>query len=247
MNRQQKIIELTHELKKVEVSYLAKVIDVSEVTIRKDLSKLEKLGFIKREHGYAIINNEDDLNFRMSINYQQKKQIATKAAESIHNGETIFIESGSTCTLLAEELTFNHQEVTIVTNSYFIAERLRHSNTVNVVLLGGIFQKDSRVTVGPMVKEAAKNFYCEKFFLGIDGFDDERGFTGIDLQRSEVSRYLAERADQTIILTDSSKFNKKGTVKVFDAEDIYQIYTDSNITQEHTKLFESMGIIVTTI
>lgn len=247
MSRQQRIMEITHAMKKVEVSYLAKEIDVSEVTIRKDLSKLEALGLIKREHGYATINNEDDLNFRMSLNYQQKKRIAKKAATSIRSGETIFIESGSTCALLAEALKASHQDITIVTNSYFIAERLREANNITVVLLGGIYQKDSQVTVGPMVKEAASNFYVEKFFVGIDGYDDERGFTGIDIQRSEVSRYLSERAEKTIILTDSSKFGHRGTVKVFDTQEVQQIYTDDQLEDKYIQQFNEKGIELFTV
>ena len=102
--RQSKLIKLVNLYQKIEVSRLAEMLDVSQVTIRKDLDYLEEEGLLAREHGYALIKNANDINTRLTINYDTKLKIATKAAEMVSNGETVMLESGSTCALLAEQL-----------------------------------------------------------------------------------------------------------------------------------------------
>ena len=102
--RQTTILDLLSKSKKIEVSSLALMLDVSQVTIRKDLDALEKSGIIIREHGYAVLNDSDDINTRLAYHYEIKQKIARKAAETIHDGETLMIESGSCCSLLALEI-----------------------------------------------------------------------------------------------------------------------------------------------
>lgn len=238
MTRMADIITIVSEKKKVEVNQLAEKLNVSRVTIRKDLDKLEERGILVRQHGFAVINNEDDINFRLSKNYDLKRKIALKAAKSVKDGETIMIESGSTCTLLAEELAFNRSDITIITNSCFVAQYIRKADTVKVILLGGEYQKDSQVNVGPMVGEVAKNFYVDKFFVGVDGFDEERGFTCNDFARRDTCRMLAQSAKELVILTDSSKFESKGTVSEFKLGEVDSIYTDSGLSSQSKKYFE---------
>ena len=111
-DRQSKLIKLVNLHQKIEVSKLAELLDVSQVTIRKDLDSLEKEGLLSREHGYALIKNANDINTRLTINYEKKLEIATKAAEMVNNGETVMLESGSTVALLAEQLSKLKKDVT---------------------------------------------------------------------------------------------------------------------------------------
>ena len=122
MERLDKIVKLVSEYEKIDVNTLSEKLQVSKVTIRKDLDKLELKGLLRREHGYAVLNSGDDLNVRLSFNYDTKRRIAQKTAELISDNETILIESGSTCALLAEEICRSKRNVKIVTNSYFIAD-----------------------------------------------------------------------------------------------------------------------------
>ena len=112
--RQSKLIKLVNLYQKIEVSRLAELLDVSQVTIRKDLDHLEEEGLLSREHGYALIKNANDINTRLTINYDKKIEIATKAAEMVSNGETVMLESGSTCTLLAEQLAKLKKDARII-------------------------------------------------------------------------------------------------------------------------------------
>ena len=247
MSRQEKIVKIVSKYKKVEVNKLSKKLDVSKVTIRKDLDKLEARGILHREHGYAVLNSEDDLNYRLAINYELKQKIAKEAAKEVEDNETVLIESGSTCALLAEELAHNRKNVTIITNSSFIAGYVRNSEGVNIILLGGEHQKNSQVNIGVLTELAISQFYVDKLFIGIDGVDDKRGFTSVDLRRSETARILAKQAENVIILTDSSKFDAKGTVREFKFSEVTKVYTDSGIRKEDKNFLHNHHIQVITV
>lgn len=227
--RQTTILDLLSKSKKIEVSSLALMLDVSQVTIRKDLDALEKSGIIIREHGYAVLNDSDDINTRLAYHYEIKQKIARKAAETIHDGETLMIESGSCCSLLALEIAKTKQEVTLITNSAFIAEYVRRYQNIHVILLGGEYQKESQVMVGPITRNCAQNFYVDKLFIGADGFSVDTGLTGNDYMRAETVRDLAKQAKKVIVVTDSSKFDQIGVVSLMDTKKVSMVYTDKEI------------------
>ncbi|WP_155969354.1 DeoR/GlpR family DNA-binding transcription regulator [Streptococcus ruminantium] len=231
MERLDKIIQLVSQHGKIDVNSLAEQLEVSKVTIRKDLDKLESKGLLRREHGYAVLNSGDDLNIRMSFRYDVKKRIAKEASNLVADNDTIMIESGSTCALLAEEICKTKRNVTIITNSYFIANFVRQYDSCQIILLGGEFQKDSQVTVGPLLRKMIRLFHVDKAFVGADGFDSEHGFTGKNLMRSEVVQYMSEVAEEMIVLTDASKFTKRGTVHRFSLSQVAQVITDTSITE----------------
>lgn len=161
--RQSKLIKLVNIYQKIEVSRLAELLDVSQVTIRKDLDHLEDEGLLTREHGYALIKNANDINTRLTINYDTKLKIATKAAEMVSNGETVMLESGSTCALLAEQLAKLKKDITIITNSAYIAIRIREMPVRKVILLGGEYQKEYQGMVGPLSANVPKSFSWTSF------------------------------------------------------------------------------------
>lgn len=246
MSREEEILAIVSEKKKIEVNELSALLNVSKVTIRKDLDKLEARGLLHRQHGYALLNNLDDINYRLAQNYDQKRKIALEASKIVNDGEVIMIESGSTCALLAEELAFNRNDITIITNSCFIASYVRKAETVKVILLGGEYQKESQVNVGPLVKQVINEFYVDKLFVGIDGFDARRGFTGSDITRCDTTRTLATAANQTIVLTDSSKFSQNGLVSEFGFSEISKVFTDKHINREALAFLEKEKISVFT-
>ena len=193
------ILELLSEQGKVDVVTLAEKLGVSQVTVRKDLDILEGKGIVRREHGYAVFGGSDDINNRLAINYEQKRLIAKRAAELVAPGETVMIESGSCCALLAEEIARTKPGATIITNSAFIANYIRRVNKVRVVLLGGDFQNDAQVMVGPILRTCAAQFYVDKLFVGTDGFSAKLGFTNNDHLRVQAVRDMAEHAEQVVV------------------------------------------------
>ncbi|MEG0813042.1 MAG: DeoR/GlpR family DNA-binding transcription regulator [Clostridium sp.] len=244
IERHTRILDLVSENKKVEVNRLAELLNVSQVTIRKDLDILEERGLLSREHGYAVMKNVDDINNRMAVRYETKLEIAREAAKSVMNGETVMIESGSSCVLLAEQLAQTKKDVTIITNSVFIASYIRETGIGRVILLGGEYQKESQVMVGPLVRICAKEFYVDKLFVGTDGFVPDIGFTGGDMMRTEAMKSMAGSAKNVIILTDSSKFIKQGVVVQFKLSEVSCVYTDDGVSKEKMELLGAEGIEV---
>lgn len=247
MSRADEIISIVSQNKKIEVNELAELLKVSQVTIRKDLDKLEARGILHRQHGFAVINNQDDINYRLASNYDLKRRIALEAAKMVSDGETVMIESGSTCTLLAEELAYNKNDVTIITNSCFIASYIRKAESVKVVLIGGEYQKDSQVNVGPLVRKIINEFHVDKLFVGIDGFDERRGFTGSDITRCDTANAMMTAANKTIVLTDSSKFSQIGVVSEFLFSEITMVYTDKGIPKDKADFLNEKEIKLITV
>lgn len=229
--RYTKLLEIVNENKRIEVSKLAEILNVSQVTIRKDLGVLEERGLLKREHGYAVMTSSDDINSRLAFNYDIKRKIARLACELVCDGETVMIESGSCCALLAEELAYNKKDITIITNSTFIAAYIREGNA-KVVLLGGDYQPESQVVVGPLTRKCVKDFFVDKLFIGTDGYNSKIGFTGKNLMRTETVKAMAESASKIIIVTQSLKFSERGVVSQFKAEEISYLLTDTNIPED---------------
>lgn len=230
--RQSQILDLLTQNKKLKVTELSDVLNVSQVTIRKDLSALEESGIIVREHGYAKLNESDDINNRLAYHYDIKQKIAEKAVESIEDGETVMIESGSCCALVALEIAKTKKDVTLITNSAFIADYIRKTGNVRIILLGGEYQEESQVMVGPITRKCAEGFFVDKLFVGTDGFTKETGFTGNDYMRSEAVKDMAKQSSNVIVITDSVKFQQKGVVSLLDTKKVSYVYTDSNIPED---------------
>lgn len=242
--RQNKIIELLIEETQAEVAQLAIKLQVSQVTVRKDLDQLEEKGLIHREHGFATLNSSDDISTRLAYHYEMKRQIAKMAGKDIQNGETVMIESGSCCCLLAEEIVKSRKNVTIITNSAFIAEYIRNLPGARIILLGGNYQNESQVMVGPLLKECAKQFYVDRFFFGTDGFSRETGFTGNDDLRCEAVRSMAAQARRRIIVTESEKFRMTGVIKLMDTSEINEVYTDEQIDPAAEAYLSECGVMI---
>ncbi|MEG0453066.1 MAG: DeoR/GlpR family DNA-binding transcription regulator [Coprobacillus sp.] len=242
--RHTEILDLLTQNKKMEVTKLSDLLGVSQVTIRKDLVMLESSGIIIREHGYATLNESDDINNRLAYHYESKQKIARVAVETIQSGETVMIESGSCCALVALEIAQTKKDVTIITNSAFIADYIRKIGTVKIILLGGEYQNESQVMVGPMTRKCAEAFFVDKLFIGTDGFTKETGFTGNDYMRSEAVRDMAKQAAHVVIVTDSVKFNQKGVVNLIETEKVSYVITDQDIPNDCETYLVKNNIIV---
>lgn len=226
------ILELLTKSGRLEVSVLAERLNVSAVTIRKDLAALEKQGIITREHGYALLKSPDNLDGRIAYHYDNKKKIAARAAQYVRDGDTIMIESGSCCALLADELAGRCKDLTIITNSIYIARRLRSNASFKIILPGGIYQNEAEVLVGPMVKAGIANLYADRLFIGTDGYSDQTGFTNRDPMRAQAVRDMAGHAEKIIVLTESEKFRHHGTIPIQSGHQSVSVITDAGIPEE---------------
>jgi DeoR/GlpR family transcriptional regulator of sugar metabolism len=162
----------------------------------------------------------------------------------VEDGETVMIESGSCCALLAEELANTKQNITIVTNSVFIANSLSQSNKVKVILLGGDYIPEAQVMVGSITRNTAQVFFSDKFFIGAGGFSEKYGFTGNNHSRAQTIRDMSEQAQEIIVLTDSNKFNNRGVQGMVRAERVSQLFTDEGIPAEAEALLQKKQVKV---
>lgn len=243
--RLNKLLELLIKHKKMDVGSLAKILEVSQVTIRKDLTKLEERGIIHREHGYAVLQNMDDIAGRLAYHYEEKRAIAQLAAKLIKDGDTIMIENGSCCALLARELALTKKFVTIITNSGYIAHSLRrYKNNFQIILLGGIYQQVSECMVGPMVLSNAENFNVEYFFIGTDGYNARTGFSNKDQMRAQAVRDMSKFADKVVVLTESEKFNTYGTVPLNLKNKPAIVVTDDKLSEDTVLELRGQGMEV---
>ena len=245
--RQLTLLESIVVAGRIAVAELAGIAHVSTVTIRKDLDDLEARGLIRRERGVAMLVSPDDPAGRLAYHYAEKVRIAAAAAATVNDGETVMIEAGSCCALLAEQISIQRTGITIVTNSAFIAQRLGAHPMVSTVLLGGEQQHDSRVLVGPMVELCARQFIVDRLFIGTDGFTPSLGFTARDYMRATAVRALASRAERVVVLTESEKLGGHGPVPLLGADDVAALWTDSAAPDAQVDALTGAGVEVVTV
>ena len=239
------ILHILTTEKKVEVTSLAERLGVSTVTMRKDLDALQAKGLIVREHGFAMLANPNDVGGRLAYHYDEKLLIARRAAELVPDGGTVMVESGSCCALLARVLADTKQNVTVITNSAFIANYVRDSASVSCTLLGGTYQRDSQVMVGPLVHTCAQEFYVDRLFIGADGWIDGVGFTNADQMRADAVRSMAASASEVVVLTESEKFGQRGAVPMRLPGKHVSVITDEHVSDEWRQSLERSGVSVT--
>ena len=245
--RQLTLLESIVGAGRIAVAELAGIARVSTVTIRKDLDDLEARGLIRRERGVAMLVSPDDPAGRLAYHYAEKVRIAAAAAATVNDGETVMIEAGSCCAILAEQISIQCTGITIVTNSAFIAQRLGAHPMVSTVLLGGEQQHDSRVLVGPMVELCARQFIVDRLFIGTDGFTPSLGFTARDYMRATAVRALASRAERVVVLTESEKLGGHGPVPLLGADDVAALWTDSAAPDAQVDALTGAGVEVVTV
>lgn len=246
VDRSNHILEILTERHKIDVTELAVLLGVSQVTARKDLDDLESRGILKREHGYAVLQNTEDLNTRIGFHYDVKHKIALRASELVQDGDTIMIENGSCCAVFAEILTRSHSELTIVTNSAFIAGYLRGKTNFQIILLGGIYQQESQCMVGPMIGLCAESYNVDLFFIGTDGYSPKTGFANRDQMRAQAIRDMAAQSESVVILTESGKFDHHGIVPLH-LHNRQTVITDTGISDFMIQKLEEKQIEVITV
>jgi len=239
--RQDEILKILSTIGTISVNKLVDLLKVSGVTIRQDLNLLEEEGFVKRVHGGVVLKNSDDISRRLTINYEQKLKIARRASKFVESGDTILIESGSTNTILAKEISML-ENITVITLNIVIAREFRKNENNSVILLGGNYQKESESLIGPLIKTCLEHVNFKKAFIGVDGFSIDTGFTSKDIMRAEVSSEIAKKAEMVFILTDSSKFGKRELIKLFDIDNVDYVITDDGIPTKEKEYLINKGI-----
>ena len=245
--RQAHIVEVLIKEEAMSVSELAELLDVSSVTIRKDLNELEQAGKLYRSHGKARIINPFTLNRSVSekekMAPEQKDAIGREAAKLIDRDDSIIIASGTTVHALARNIKPIHR-LTVVTASLQVSVILSQDESNDIIQLGGMLRHSSLSVVGQYSKSILENCSFSKLFIGVDGIDFNYGFTTTDMREAELNQQMMRAAQKVIVLADSTKFGRRGFAKIGNIEDIDMVITDSGVNPNVVKQIKEHGIEV---
>lgn len=234
----------------VTVLDLCRELNVSSVTIRKDLKLLEDKNLLFRTHGGGTMHNpytvDRPVNEKEKIRSAEKTRIAIAGASLIEPDDCVIIASGTTVQALAKHI-HPISSLTVVTAALNVALELIRHPEIEVIQLGGLLRKSSSSVTGPYSEKILGDLSCNKLFLGVDGIDIEFGLTTTNAMEAHLNRKMIETAQKTIVLADSSKFGKRGFGRICGLEDVEQIITDSGISEHTVKTLQGMGIAVTIV
>lgn len=248
--RHKYILELLEREGFVKVVDIAKDLNVTTVTARKDLKYLEEKGLLYRTHGSASPVNphigDRGVLEKEKIGITEKKRIGIKAAQLIEDNDSVIINSGSTVCAFAEQINVL-TKLKVVTSSLKVSSILGSKENVSIMQLGGKYRNRSMSVIGSYTLSLLEKITCSKLFLGVDGVDPDFGITTSNLEEAELNIAMINASLKTIVLCDSTKFGRKGFGKVCGLEKIDTIITDSGISGSMKKLIEDFGINLITV
>lgn len=248
--RHQYILAKLKKEGKINVLDLCNDLNVSSVTIRKDLKLLEDKKLLFRTHGGGTVSDpytaDKPVNEKEKIRAKEKMDIGAAAAGLIVPDDCIMIASGTTVLSLARNIK-PQGTLTVITAALNVATELNQQPGIEVLVLGGILRKSSSSVTGTYAENILNDFSCSKLFLGVDGIDLEFGLTTTNVMEAQLNRRMIAASQKTIVLADSSKFGKRGFGRICGLEEIEQIITDKGITDHMADTLRSMGIEVTII
>ena len=242
--RQSKIRELLKDNEQVSISALAESFGVSEMTVRRDLEKLEVAGQIRRTRGGAIPSErmvfEFDFADRRNLHTAEKQAIAAEAFKLIEPGQRLILDTGTT-TLELACLLRQSKDITVITPSLAVASVLQFSAGVQTVLLGGIVRHGSPDLTGPVAEATLDMFAVDIAFQGADGIGLDGTLYHADMRIAKVDGKIRARADRTYVLSDSSKIGQTALAINGSLRDVEALITDSAIGMDYKTAFQQMG------
>lgn len=245
--RRMKILEWLQEEGSARVRDLSVAFAVSEATIRQDLERLDNDGFVVREHGGAYLKSMPQQVQSMSLqhltNMDAKKKIGRAAAALVGNGETIILDSGSTTTEIANNLT-GHDSLNVITNSINIALALGALPSMTVHMSGGLFKAPTLSLTGEKSGDFFTGIFAEKLFLATAAVSFEAGLTFPAMADLYVKRAMIKAASKVYLVADSTKIGRTSFSSLGPIDLIAGFITDDGISDADRAEFERRGIEV---
>jgi DeoR family transcriptional regulator, aga operon transcriptional repressor len=246
--RRQHILELIQKNGRALVGDLSQELEISQITIRKDLEYLQSRGLIQRSHGGALrIQSstlvDPTLQEKQKQHSEEKQRIAAAALKMVEEGQCIILDSGTTTTAIAQGLK-RFSQLTVITNAVNIAAELAGTD-FEVILVGGSLRKNSFSLVGPLAEDNLEEMHADILFLGVDGFDLEVGITTPNFLESRVNRAMVKAARRVVAVCDSSKFNRRSLSRIVPPGAVHHVITDHNLPHEIAEGLKAQNIDVT--
>lgn len=234
--RQDLIVELVNDENIIEVSGLTKALNVTEMTIRRDLKELEEKGLLKRIHGGAKkVRNLSSVEYsnteKKQKNIKQKKYISKKISEILEDDEIIFMGPGTTMEYVSEYITGKH--LTIFTNSLYLFNELIKIDSLAVRLVGGKYRKITGAFVGPLAIDMIKDLRFQKAFIGVNGISQNNAYA-YNEDEGFLQKIILDNASEKFIVADSSKIGIEDFYAFYKLEDV-SVITDDRISKKDFK------------
>ena len=249
VDRRMKILKKLSVNDQVFVNELSKEFAVSEVTIRNDLEQLESKNLLIRARGGAmsiaqVVSYDLQLGEKHKLNMSEKVRIGKAGAKLIKESDTLIVDSGTTTLEIVRNIDPALNNVTIITNALNIANQLTSAPNVNLIIPGGVLRKNSLSLIGPLAEKSFRNFFVDKVFLGVDGFDTMNGISTPNIEEASLNQIMIEVAREVIVVADSTKFLRKSLAFICKLDRIDTVITDTGISVDDKKRLEDAGIKV---
>ncbi len=238
-------IQILKDFGHASVSKLSETFGVSEVTVRKDLQTLEERDLLVRTHGGAVLKDHYvyDMPFEKQAarHAEEKRRIGSAAADLVENDDTLILGFGSTTRQVARHLR-GKRNLTVATDSIYVAHELMGNLDVELAMLGGQLRPTTGSVVGPLAERMLSEYTFRKLFLGIDGYDIGHGFTTTSTAVTYLNRAMIGAAREVVVVTDSSKFGRRGLSLICGPEEIDVLITDEGISDKMAMHLKDNGI-----
>lgn len=247
--RQRKIVELVESHGKVTVEQLTSQFNVSDMTIRRDLKRLDEIGWIERTHGGALLAVKHHNRLepppleRMHSMAAEKERIAEAVAELVGPEETIFLGSGTTTLYVAHALA-DRDDITIVTNALQILSELARDGKMTLIGVGGFLRREELSLVGHFADSVIKNMRVNKVIMGMRGIHPHFGLTNEHLQELMTDRAIMGISDNVIIVADHTKIGHVSTSRTADVTASSLIVTTHPASPKMVEAIQQQGVEV---
>lgn len=241
IERRNEILEKLQKEKRVLVGELSVFYKVSEETIRRDLEKLEKEGYVTKSYGGAVLNEststEMPFNIRKKTNVAGKQKIAALVSSMVKDGDSLMLDSSSTAVFIAKALKEEKNNLTIITNSIEIIIELFDTQNWQILSTGGLAMEGSLALVGPQTDRMLSAYHVDKAIISCKGLEAENGITDSNELHARNKQTMLARADHKILAVDSSKFDNISFARIGGFNDISTIITDAAPEEKWQRLF----------
>ena len=227
--RHKEILDQLHKNGKVFVNDVAEKLNVTQVTVRRDLVYLQKKGLLKKIYGGAVLAQLDvkaSVRFRQKKRFEAKKIVGKLAARLINDNDIIYLEAGSTCNEIIPHLE-NRNNLTIIVNSLFLMRRLHEMNKHKIIIVGGQYRPQRMDLIGPAAELAISQLSGFKAFTSADDIAVDAGISGADIVTVGFSKLLLKKAAQVIFVGDHTKFDNPALYKIANIDRLDYIVTNS--------------------
>jgi DeoR family myo-inositol catabolism operon transcriptional repressor len=245
-DRLRELEEFMQHRRSATIPELCEHFNVSLNTIRRDIKELIRNGSISKVYGGIIWNQEDNIvpfTARSTVATEEKRHIGSLAAAMVEDGETIYIDSGTTSVHLLPFIA-QKRNVTVVSNSLIVFNEIQKYPELNLLTTGGIYNQKTKSFVGVSAVNGLNDIRIRKAFMSATGVSIEAGATNNSLHEAEIKRSVIKHAQKVILMVDHSKLDKTAAICFCDLDQLSAFVIDRKPPERYIRYFEQNHIIV---